>query len=114
VAVDYRKLALKTYPHICIYCGFGIEGVLEIAHLDGDHNNCEIANLAILCPTCHRMYDLDLISKEYIISTRDFPRMIRWAKLMKDAGAKAALTRKHREAGRKAARTRAKMKGVDK
>lgn len=34
--VNYVKVARAAYHPICVYCGFGIEEVLEVAHLDGD------------------------------------------------------------------------------
>jgi len=104
--VNYRKIAFACYAPICAHCGFGIPSVLEVAHLDGNRANNEPNNLIVLCPNCHKMYDLDLISTETIIQMRDRPKVVRWAKRMKDAGKKAALKRKHREAGRKAAATR--------
>jgi hypothetical protein len=105
---NYRKLAFDTYPPVCAHCGYGIRDVLEVAHLDCNRSNNDISNLAILCPNCHKMHDLDLISTEVIIEMRDRPKEVRWAKRMKDAGQKAALTRKLKLAGKKAAETRRK------
>lgn len=115
---NYRKLAFETYAPICVYCGFGIKEVLEVAHLDCNPVNCEPANLAILCPTCHRMHDIDLIPTEVVIRLRDEKRKPRWAKLTKDAAAKAIETKRlnpelMREAGRKAAATRKARKVAD-
>jgi hypothetical protein len=112
--VNYRKLAFAHYGElgqvVCAHCGFGIRDVLEVAHLDCDRSNNDPANLAILCPNCHKMYDLDLITIETIILMRDRPKVVIWAKRMKDAGAKAAKTRldrlKWKAAGQKAAETR--------
>ena len=109
--VDYRKLALQHYDHLCACCGFGITDVLEVAHVDGDRKNNRIENLIVLCPNCHKMHDLDLIPTDMMIALRDRPKVARWAKRMKDAGARAAATRKsEREkrlaAGAKAATTR--------
>ena len=112
--VNYRKLAFAHYGErgqvVCAHCGFGILDVLEVAHLDCDRTNNDPANLAILCPNCHKMYDLDLITTETIILMRDRPKVVVWAKRMKDAGAKAAKTRmdrlKWKKAGQKAAETR--------
>jgi hypothetical protein len=63
------------------------------------------------------MHNLDLISTETIIQMRDRPKVVVWAKRMKDAGKKAAASRKKsaekekwRLAGIKAAQTRAKNK----
>jgi hypothetical protein len=117
--VNYRKLAFAHYGQggqvVCAHCGFGIRDVLEVAHLDCDRSNCDIGNLAILCPNCHKMHDLDLISTETIIKMRDRSKVVVWAKRMKDAGAKAALTRqktaeklKRRTVALKAVETRRK------
>jgi predicted restriction endonuclease len=105
---SYRKIAFDTYPHICAYCGFGIVGILQVAHLSHNRKDDSPKNLVILCPTCHKMYDGNLISKDALIVLRDNPRKIDWSASMKDAGVKAAKTRKARAAGRKAAQTRLK------
>jgi hypothetical protein len=119
--VNYRKLALAHYAErlFCAHCGFGIPEVLEVAHLDCCRENNDVSNLVLLCPTCHKMFDLDLISNEMMIQMRDRPRIIRWSKRMKDAGKKAALSRKlgqvkhkWRLAGLKAAATRARNKAA--
>jgi 5-methylcytosine-specific restriction endonuclease McrA len=115
--VNYRKLAFAHYPPVCAHCGFGITDVLEVAHIDCDRSNNAINNLVILCPNCHKMHDLDLIATETIIQMRDRPKVVKWAKRMKDAGRKAAasrkkkqqaLRRKWRAAGLKAAATRSR------
>ena len=108
---NYRKLAFDTYAPLCVYCGFGIKEVLEVAHLDCDPTNNTIANLALLCPTCHRMHDIDLIPTEVVARLRDEKRKARWSKLTKNAAAKALETKRQnpgllKEAGRKAAATR--------
>jgi hypothetical protein len=106
--VNYRKLAFQHYDPLCAHCGFGVPAVLEVAHLDGNRNNNEVGNLVILCPNCHKMHDLDLISTETIVQMRDRPKVVNWFKRMKDAGQKAALKRLRRAAARKAAATRKK------
>ncbi len=93
VKKNYRKLAFEKYPPICVYCGFGIQAVLEVAHIDGNNSNHDIDNLVILCPTCHRMLDIDIISNDNIKSIRDEHRKPNWKKLMKDAGKKAFISR---------------------
>src|SRR5271157_5489589 len=114
---NYRKLAFETYSALCAHCGFGIKDVLEVAHIDGNRANNDPSNLVILCPNCHKMHDLDLISTETITQMRDRPKVVVWAKRMKDAGKKAAKSRrisaekqKWHMAGIKAARTRDKNK----
>lgn len=118
--INYRRLAFdhwekKVGQVVCAHCGFGIRDVLEVAHLDCNRSNCDIDNLAILCPNCHKMHDLDLISTETIITMRDRPKIVVWAKRMKDAGKKAKESRlqrikkeKRREAALRAVATRQK------
>ena len=103
----YRKVAFKYYDPICAHCGFGIAAILEVAHVDCNRSNNSKENLVILCPTCHKMYDLDLISADTILLMRDRPRVLNWAKRIKDAAQKAAATRRRSQTGRKAAATRA-------
>jgi hypothetical protein len=78
--VNYRKLAFAHYEQlgqlVCAHCGFGIRDVLEVAHLDCDRCNNDVANLAILCPNCHKMHDLDLISTATVIEMRDRPKVV--------------------------------------
>ncbi len=114
---NYRKDALKAYPPYCVHCGFGIPEVLEVAHLDCNPQNCDVTNLAILCPTCHRMHDINLIPTAMIRSLRDERPKADWSKLYKDAVEKANDTkRKKKESakrsatGKKAAATRAARK----
>ncbi len=104
--INYRKLAFAKYDPLCAHCGFGVPAVLEVAHIDGNRANNEIGNLVILCPNCHKMFDLDLISNETIIQMRDRPKVVTWSKRMKDAGQKAALKRLRRARARKAVATR--------
>lgn len=104
--VNYRKLALDRYGAACAYCGFGIRAVLEVAHLDGDRSNNAVENLVVLCPTCHKMLDIDLIPNEVILVMRDRVRQATWKKRMKDAGAKAKRTRLLRARAKKAVETR--------
>ncbi|HRF05472.1 HNH endonuclease [Accumulibacter sp.] len=109
--VNYRKMAFEVYEPLCAHCGFGIPAVLEVAHIDGQRANNEIGNLVILCPNCHKMLDLDLISNETIIQMRDRPKIVTWSKRMKDAGKKAALTRKRSATAKKAVATRRRNRG---
>lgn len=104
--INYRKLAFEHYSPICAYCGFGVPEILEVAHLDGDRQNDAVDNLAILCPNCHKMHDIGLIPTPTVIEMRGRERQVNWSQRMKDAGAKAALTRRRRAAARKAVETR--------
>ena len=58
------------------------------------------------------MLDLDLISTEAMINIRDRPRVVRWAKRMKDAGKKAAVSRKQRDSARRRQRRLAALKAA--
>ncbi|MBN2433198.1 MAG: HNH endonuclease [Acidobacteria bacterium] len=107
--INYRKIAFDHYPSICACCGFGIPDVLEVAHVDGNRQNNEVENLVILCPNCHKMHDINLFPTHVVVEMRDREKAVDWSKRMKDAGKKAALTRKRREA-RKAVETREKGK----
>ena len=111
--VNDRKLAFEPYgPPLCAHCGFGVPAVLEVAHLDGDRQNNDLANLVILCPNCHKMHDLDIISTETIVQMRDRPKTVNWRKRMKDAGRKAASTRKVRLQAIRRKRRRAALKAA--
>src|SRR5438477_6489523 len=110
--INYRKLAFEHYKDrlFCAHCGFGIPEVLEVAHLDCCRENNDVSNLVLLCPTCHKMLDLDLIPTQAVIALRDHPRVARWSKRMKDAGKKAALSRRQRESARRRKWRRAGLK----
>jgi 5-methylcytosine-specific restriction endonuclease McrA len=100
--INYRSLALATYPDAqCAHCGFGVKDVLEVAHLDQNRANNAIDNLAILCPNCHKMHDLDLIPTNVIRLMRDHDKKTNWKSRMKDAALKAAATRKENSAKKK-------------
>ena len=71
---------------------FRYSEVLEVAHLDGNRANNSLSNLAILCPTCHRMHDIDLLPTDAVIRLRDEKRKARWSKLTKDAAKKSIET----------------------
>jgi 5-methylcytosine-specific restriction endonuclease McrA len=110
--VNYRRLAFDRYPPVCAHCGFGIAAVLEVAHIDGDRWNNELTNLVILCPNCHKMHDLDIISSTTIREMRDRPKTINWRKRMKNAGHKAAATRKSRATALRRKRRLAALKAA--
>ncbi len=74
--VNYRKLAFASYPPVCAHCGYGIKDVLEVAHIDCNRANNAVSNLVILCPNCHKMHDLDLISTATIIQMRDRQKLL--------------------------------------
>ena len=91
-----------------------------MAHIDLNHRNNDVNNLVILCPTCHRMLDLDLIPVSVIKRLRNRKKVANWDKLLKDAVEKMlktkekkkkqqeALRRKRSRAAKKAHRSRKK------
>jgi len=81
--INYRKIAFDAYGPLCAHCGFGIPAVLEVAHIDCNRENNDPKNLIVLCPNCHTMHDLGLISTETIIQMRDRPKIVKWSKRMK-------------------------------
>lgn len=50
----YRNIAFQNHPHKCNRCGYDkyVE-ILEVHHIDRNHENVSTENLEILCPTCH-------------------------------------------------------------
>lgn len=108
---EARKVAAKHYPfRCCVVCGLQLPASLMVAHLDHHAGNNDPDNVAYLCGTHHWMYDAGLYPVEAIKLLR-----AHWQRTagkpdhkprMKDAGAKAALTRKRSAAARKAWQTR--------
>ncbi len=109
---EARKVATKTYPfRCCVICGLQIPTCLAVAHLDQNAGNNDSDNLAWLCWTHHWMFDCGFYPIEGIKLLRaHWPRpdghLPSHMPRMKDAGAKAAITRKRRAAARKAVATR--------
>lgn len=67
-ASSYRRVAFSRYPWKCAICGYKehtnhVRGskffkypvILDVHHLDGNRENNDPSNLAILCPTCHAL-----------------------------------------------------------
>ena len=50
--MSYREKALDFWPEKCRKCGS--EHALEVHHIDRDHGNTSVLNLAVLCRDCHR------------------------------------------------------------
>ncbi len=117
-STEAYRAAAAAYPFkCCVVCGLQIAAALDVAHLDHDPANNNPDNLAYLCRTHHWMVDAGLYPTEAIVilrehwqKNRDTPNhMAR----MKDAGPKAALTRKRKEAARKAVATRRSKAGSE-
>ena len=66
---NYRLKAFEKYPHHCLCCDWDEdERILEVHHINENHNDNNIDNLCILCPICHRKitlgyYILDIKNK---------------------------------------------------
>jgi hypothetical protein len=108
---EAHRVANVAYPfHCCAVCGLQVATCLQVAHLDQNAAHNVPDNLARLCPTHHWMYDVGFypikaiqLLQAHWQETKGIPNH---KARMKGAGAAAALTRKHRAAGRKAAATR--------
>jgi hypothetical protein len=113
---EARRIAGEHYPfRCCVVCGLQLPASLTVAHLDHRPGNNDPDNLAYLCGTHHWMYDAGLYPINAIKDLREH-----WQKTegkpdhkerMKDAGVKAALTRKKSAAARKAWQTRRQSAG---
>ncbi len=116
--MDYRKIAQNHYKnHVCVWCGYGNPQVLEVAHVDHNKNNNNASNLAFLCPTHHREYDLGLISTKMIRERRKFVETrpkTDWSILQGGNLSKEELKKKLSEAAKKAHRTRKAKKNDSK
>lgn len=67
---QYRQNAFDAFEHKCVICGYDEdERILEVHHIDEDHNNNDINNLCILCPNCHKKITLHLyhLSDDFIL-----------------------------------------------
>jgi len=108
---EARRVATEAYPfRCCVICGLQIRTCLAVAHLDQQSGNNDPDNLAWLCWTHHWMFDCGLypidglkLLRAHWQETKGQPSHVR---RMKNAGAKAALTRKKSAAARKAWSTR--------
>ena len=78
--INYRKLAFEHYKDrlFCAHCGFGIPDVLEVAHLDCQRHNNDVSNLVLLCPTCHKMLDLDLRIAADLLAVASDCNLVHW------------------------------------
>lgn len=71
----YRRIAFKNYDWKCAVCGYDKDinytkgtktlkfpVILDVHHLDFDRTNNDVANLVILCPTCHAKVHRNIIT----------------------------------------------------
>ncbi|MGD9615582.1 MAG: HNH endonuclease signature motif containing protein [Alphaproteobacteria bacterium] len=108
---EARRIAGEHYPfRCCVVCGLQLPASLTVAHLDHRPGNNDPDNLAYLCGTHHWMYDAGLYPIDAIKRLREHWQNTQGKpdhkERMKDAGVKAALTRKKSAAARKAWQTR--------
>ncbi len=111
---EARRVALAAYPFVCcVVCGLRLKSCMTVAHLDHRPGNNDADNLAWLCPTHHGMYDCELYPVEAIRLLRSHWQETEGVAChrarMKQAGAKAAATRKRTAAAKKAWATRRRL-----
>ncbi len=53
-ASNYRTIAFQTWEKKCVICGF--DKIVDVHHLNEDHNDNRPENLIPLCPNHHEMY----------------------------------------------------------
>lgn len=112
-----RVLDAQCPFRCCAVCGLQLASSLTVAHLDHNAGNNAPENLARLCPTHHGMFDAGLYPVEAIRllqahwqHTKGIPDH---SGRMKDAGAKAALTRKRSASAHRAVATRVARRIAD-
>lgn len=52
-ASTYRRIAFREHENCCAKCGYDTFPILQVHHIDGNHENSDLENLMIVCPTCH-------------------------------------------------------------
>jgi hypothetical protein len=61
----YRKILLdSTISQVCLMCREKDVRVLAVHHIDQDHKNVRMENLAWLCHNCHHLVRHDSVSKQ--------------------------------------------------
>lgn len=108
---EARRVATAAYPvRCCVVCGLQIPTCMTIAHLNHKASDNSPDNLAFMCQTHHWMYDCGLYPIEAIRLLRSHWQETKGTPShkarMKDAGVKAARTRKLSASARKAWTTR--------
>ena len=48
-----KRWVWEDFNYVCGMCGLDAAAILQIHHVDGDHNNPDVDNLMLLCPNCH-------------------------------------------------------------
>ncbi len=61
---SYKSILTRNkFPKICGLCGTEDVRVLAVHHVDGNHYNNEVNNLAWLCHNCHHLVHHDNVEK---------------------------------------------------
>jgi hypothetical protein len=111
---EARRIAKLAYPYPgCCLCGHTV--ALELAHVDHNSGNNDPDNLTWLCRHHHWMFDVGLFDMEALKLQRTYWQSIKGKQTnayMKDAGRKAAVTRARRKAAITRARKEAALKAV--
>lgn len=64
-ATTYRNLLSKSgILKICVHCGLDDERVLVVHHVDKNHRNNKLTNLAWLCHNCHLLVHHDKVEAQ--------------------------------------------------
>jgi hypothetical protein len=63
--IKYREIAFKNHGKKCVVCNF--DKVLDVHHLDHNHNNNSKDNLIPLCPNHHCMIHRSIHSEEVLL-----------------------------------------------
>ncbi|MEK6924920.1 MAG: hypothetical protein AABW71_01640 [Nanoarchaeota archaeon] len=65
--IDYETY--KTATKVCVFCGF--DKLVDLHHLDMNHDNNSVENLTGLCPNHHKMVHHRAHQKEILQQLRD-------------------------------------------
>ena len=64
-AYTYRALLLRAkVPQVCQLCKMRDKRILAVHHIDHNHKNNILTNLAWLCPNCHFLVHHDIKERE--------------------------------------------------
>lgn len=69
---DYTRRTLPGFEDRCCLCGLAVKELLTNAHLHGSHRTVR------LCWTCHRAYDIDILTEEEIVAAQSARRSPGW------------------------------------
>jgi rubredoxin len=75
-ATHYRTICKHNHNMTCIVCGF--DKVIDVHHVDGNHDNNDYKNLVPLCPNHHQLFhskkykkDVEPYIQAYILKTEE-------------------------------------------